>query len=167
MVLAGGKGRRMGGDKPWLKVEGKPMIAWAVETLERSGCEEVWAVFRRRDHRWEGPWLVDEVGEGPAAGLRTALREFEGWRLVVTACDVLFDPLEWSARGEEPKHAEGTLFPVEVVSEGDVGGSSVREVLSNLRSRPVSVRSVDADETGDLKAYRAFLRRLTSSGRLS
>gem|GEM_PF-2638271 len=167
VILAGGTGRRMGGNKPWVRVDGVPLIGWAAETLRASGCEEVWAVFRRRDHRWEGPWLEDAFEGGPAAGLRTVLREFEGWQLIVTACDVLFDPVEWVGSGDPPKHASDTLFPLEVVSPGDVGGDTVRGVLKRLGSHGVDVRSVDADRVSDLRSYRGFLRGLLREGKLS
>lgn len=73
-VLAGGVGRRFGGDKTKAEVGGLPMIRRAWEALSDS-CEEVVVVSSRADTP-EGPWRVTpdlRPAAGPLAGIEAAL----------------------------------------------------------------------------------------------
>jgi molybdenum cofactor guanylyltransferase len=40
IVLAGGGSRRMGRDKAWLELDGRPLLAWVIEVLARR-CEPI------------------------------------------------------------------------------------------------------------------------------
>lgn len=55
IVLAAGEGRRMGGPKALLLVDGRPLISSHVEGLERVGCEPIVVVVRRA--------IASQVGE--------------------------------------------------------------------------------------------------------
>ncbi|MFC3070245.1 molybdenum cofactor guanylyltransferase [Phenylobacterium soli] len=76
VILAGGEGRRMGGDKPLRAWGGSTLIGNAVRLARRAADEVAVAV---RDPRQVGPVgahviLDDPAIEGPLAGIAAALR---------------------------------------------------------------------------------------------
>lgn len=108
VILAGGEGRRMGGRKPERLLAGRPLIVHAAERAAMWGAPV--AVALRREEQWplRGPdvrlVLDDPAMEGPLAGLSAAL----AWaaslgrdRVLVTACDTPFLPLDLARRLEE------------------------------------------------------------------
>lgn len=46
IVLAAGEGRRMGGAKALLLVEGRPLVWWHVRRLSEAGCQHIVVVVR-------------------------------------------------------------------------------------------------------------------------
>lgn len=93
-VLAGGRGRRVGGDKALLEVGGRTLARRAVDALVHSGLEPVLVLRADQPAPAEAgaiPVLRDEVADaGPLAGLHALLRWLpEEWALVV-ACDQPF-----------------------------------------------------------------------------
>ncbi|WP_157665937.1 MULTISPECIES: molybdenum cofactor guanylyltransferase [unclassified Methanopyrus] len=160
-VLMGGKGQRLGGDKPWLTVNGRPIVEWAAKMLRKIGCEEVYAVSPRRDGRWDGPWLRDSKGSGPMAGVRAVFREFPNEIVCVTSCDVVFDPRMFREVAEPPCHTRETLFPFLVHAEDAPEHRTVRGFLKNIGSKELEVPATDLDKLEDLPRYRALLSRIT------
>jgi molybdopterin-guanine dinucleotide biosynthesis protein A len=93
-VLAGGHGRRLGVDKAFIRIDGRPLVGRVAEALAAAGAVEIVVVGGERaalvdlglDHmpdRWPGA--------GPLGGLVTALDRFESrWdAVVVLACDLI------------------------------------------------------------------------------
>jgi molybdopterin-guanine dinucleotide biosynthesis protein A len=79
-ILTGGRGSRVGGDKPNLDLGGRPMVEWVEDAARAAGLEPV--------------RIADRAGDiaHPLAGVVAALERF-GEPLVVIACDVPFvDP---------------------------------------------------------------------------
>ena len=78
MLLAAGRGERLRPltdrmPKPLVPVAGKPLIAWHLERLARSGCREVVANVSHL-----GQQIIDYVGDGARFGLRMSFsRETE------------------------------------------------------------------------------------------
>lgn len=77
-VLAGGRGRRFGGDKLLFKISGKPLILHTIERLERAKrIGEVVIVASPSNaetmRRLGYEVLVDELMIGPMGGIYTAL----------------------------------------------------------------------------------------------
>jgi len=84
-VLAGGKGRRMGGGKCQALVAGRRLIDRAIETAKRTGLEVF--VTGREELRVEGAeFLRDTRGEGPIAGLYSCLVRSK--RTILLPCDM-------------------------------------------------------------------------------
>lgn len=73
-VLAGGESRRFGRDKTRVAVDGVPMAVRAAETLARV-CDEVVVVSSRPVPDFGGRVVPDlRPGQGPLAGIESALR---------------------------------------------------------------------------------------------
>lgn len=93
VVLAGGRGRRMGGeDKGLVEINGKPMVSYIVEALKPQTAAVMINANRNMErYRTIGNCEVieDSIGEfaGPLAGMASALRK-SGAPFVLTApCD--------------------------------------------------------------------------------
>src|SRR4051812_7130721 len=75
-VLTGGRSRRMGADKAFLAVDGKPMVLRVVGALRAAGAADVHAIGGDRDTLAALGLTAHpdpRQGEGPLAGLLTAL----------------------------------------------------------------------------------------------
>ncbi|WP_297469416.1 molybdenum cofactor guanylyltransferase MobA [Thermococcus sp.] len=77
-VLAGGRGRRFGGDKLLFKISGKPLILYTIERLEKAKeIDEIVLVASRENaeklERLGYRVVVDELLVGPMGGIYTAL----------------------------------------------------------------------------------------------
>ncbi len=93
-VLAGGRGRRVGGDKALLDVGGRTLVRRAVDALVQTGLNPVLVLRANQPVPAETgaiPVLRDQVADaGPLAGLHSLLSWLEEeWALVV-ACDQPF-----------------------------------------------------------------------------
>lgn len=93
VILAGGAGRRMGGqDKGLLMLHGQALVRHVAAALE-PGCRRVWIAARNvAAYRALGfAHVVDDgpyAGAGPLAGLLAALRCTDAPALVAAPCDV-------------------------------------------------------------------------------
>ena len=99
IVLAGGKGSRMGGvDKGLQPLRGKPMVAWAIARLRPQVDEIVinanqnHEIYRAFGHRV----VADEIGgfAGPLAGLHAGLKAATHPLAVTVPCDSPFLPAD-------------------------------------------------------------------------
>ncbi len=90
-VLAGGRGRRIGGDKAALELGGRPLVSYPVAALQSAGLE-VSLALRVGQAPPDGlahlTIVRDEVEDaGPLGGLHAVLKSMPGeWALVVS-CD--------------------------------------------------------------------------------
>ncbi|HEY1490194.1 MAG TPA: molybdenum cofactor guanylyltransferase, partial [Verrucomicrobiae bacterium] len=91
VILAGGRSQRMGQDKAWLPVDGKPLIARQIELARTLGAEEVFISGRSEvDYRsLNCHVLQDRVPDaGPLAGIESALAAISTLLLLVLAVDM-------------------------------------------------------------------------------
>jgi molybdopterin-guanine dinucleotide biosynthesis protein A len=94
VVLAGGGGRRIGGDKATVELEGRPLLHYPLNVL-RAVFDEV-AVVAKQSTLLPGLdvevaiWLEAEEPRHPLAGVVHALRCARGRPLVVVAGDMPF-----------------------------------------------------------------------------
>lgn len=89
VVLAGGRGSRLGGDKATVALAGRPLMAYPIEAARDAGLEV--AVVARRSTRLPAldvPTLIesDAFPQHPLAGIVTALHAFE--TIVAIPCDM-------------------------------------------------------------------------------
>ncbi|MEA3192895.1 MAG: molybdenum cofactor guanylyltransferase [Betaproteobacteria bacterium] len=103
IVLAGGKGSRMGGvDKGLQPLRGKPMVAWAIARLKPQVDEIVinanqnLEIYRAFGYRV----APDEIGgfAGPLAGLHAGLKAATYPLVVTVPCDSPFLPNDLVSR---------------------------------------------------------------------
>ena len=83
-VLTGGASTRMGRDKAAIEVDGRAMADRVADALRAAGAAEVITVGGAR-----GAIADDVAGEGPLAGIVTAVRWAGGRTVVVAPCDLV------------------------------------------------------------------------------
>lgn len=127
LLLAGGRGQRMGGaDKGLLDWHGRPLAAWVLDAM-RPQVDRVWISANRNRERYAAlgaEVLPDEQAfAGPLSGVQTALHRAAGaWDWIWLApCDLPTLPAQLcaalhAARGEAPavlpRTPDGRLQPV-------------------------------------------------------
>lgn len=92
MVLAGGAGRRLGGDKAIAVLDGRPLIAWPLDALRAVLGARV-AVVARADTVLPADlgvpvWREPDGPRHPRNGIVHALREAGGAPVIVSAVDL-------------------------------------------------------------------------------
>jgi len=91
VILAGGEGRRMGGqDKGLLNYHGRPLIESVIQRLPEGVAELLISANRNLDqYRRYGPVVVDEQTgyAGPLAGILAAMQHTHSPYLLVVPCD--------------------------------------------------------------------------------
>jgi len=142
VVLAAGRGRRMGGPKHLLPVEGRPMLARVVDALRASHAEGVVAVLRPGDDA--GAALLAEMGvevafaepadEGRAASVRAGVRAAPPDR------DLLF------ALADQPFLRAEDFDALIRLRAGGAGASIVHALYAGERGSPVLFAAAYRDE---------------------
>jgi molybdopterin-guanine dinucleotide biosynthesis protein A len=97
-VLAGGAGRRIGGDKCTVELAGRPLVLYPIHALH-AVCEQVVVVAK---HDTKLPqlageaevWIEPDEPHHPLAGVVHALRIASARKLLVLACDMPLVPEE-------------------------------------------------------------------------
>jgi len=94
VVLAGGRGSRLGGAKALAELAGRPLIAHPLAALAAAGLEAVGVAKRGSELPPLACRVVREPEQPrhPLAGVVAALRAAGGRPLVVLACDMPFVP---------------------------------------------------------------------------
>ncbi len=92
VILAGGQGRRMGGeDKGLLEFDGRPLIALLIEQLERQAVDIVINANRNqaRYREFGYPVVSDELTgyQGPLAGIASAMAAVASEYILTLPCD--------------------------------------------------------------------------------
>ncbi|HWD92628.1 MAG TPA: molybdenum cofactor guanylyltransferase [Verrucomicrobiae bacterium] len=91
VILAGGKSKRMGHDKTWLPVRGKPLIERQIECVRELGAKEIFISGRAgTDYTpLKCSVLMDHFADaGPLAGIERALAAVSTPLLLVLAVDM-------------------------------------------------------------------------------
>lgn len=103
MILAGGRGSRMGGvDKGLRPLRGRPMVAWVIERFAPQVDEVL--INANQNHetyaRFGYRVIADAIAgfAGPLAGLQRGLAEAAHPLVATTPCDSPFLPLDLVAR---------------------------------------------------------------------
>lgn len=97
IILAGGKGNRIGGDKPLIQLNEKPLIQHVLETVDKISKEII--VVTSNELRDPFRELVPDnivvlsdlvTGRGPLIGLYTGLLNIKSECVIVLPCDTPF-----------------------------------------------------------------------------
>ncbi len=192
VILAGGDSRRMGRDKSFLPIAGKPMIAHIVDRLKSLFDEIVIGGGRPGDYDFLGLEIVPDkiAGQGPLMGIASALERTKYELNFVIACDIpdfdlgLIVRLAAKAEGVDavlPVNARGELETVFAFYRKSVieparsilasGGRSILDLLPRLRTRTVllpegaEIRNINSVEDYErLKGREEGLRRVATRG---
>ena len=89
LVLAGGKGSRMGREKGGMvHTDGRTLVRRAVDLLGEAGCEKVVVALREGQDFSENIEVVRDAGEGVLGGIVSGMETAAGEDWLVVACDL-------------------------------------------------------------------------------
>ncbi|UCG26236.1 MAG: molybdenum cofactor guanylyltransferase [Chloroflexota bacterium] len=90
VIMAGGRSSRMGTDKAFVPLLGKPMIEHVLDSVDGLGSEKIIITNSIERYRYLGLPLFADIyeGSGPLGGLHTALVHAKCEHLLVVACDM-------------------------------------------------------------------------------
>lgn len=89
-VMAGGKSSRMGTDKAFIPLLGKPMIEHVLDRVRGLGDEQIIITNAPQKYRYLGLPLYSDIHKesGPLGGLHAALARARHDHVLVVACDM-------------------------------------------------------------------------------
>ena len=153
-VTAGGRSSRMGRDKAWLPVGGRPMIERAIDAL-RAVSESVSIIANGDEYLRLGlPVIKDSnPGIGPIEAIRTALANSQTPSAVLLGCDLPFvsaELLSFIVGLSDPKDGYEAVVPV--------GKDSRLEPLCAVYSTSALASVEGMVERGDRKVSLLFER---------
>lgn len=184
-ILAGGQGRRMGGqDKGLLKWQGRPMVSHVLDRLQPEGLPL--AINANRNHdaytQFPHPVIKDDayIGAGPLAGMLAVMRALPAARYLFVPCDAPIFPtnlykrlqvaLEKGAAAVACAQDEERIHPIFALMSGEVepaladylasGGRRVQEFYCSVGLSKVTWPSAEqlflnVNEPSDLAYLRA------------
>jgi len=102
VILAGGQGTRIGGDKGLQLLHGRTLIAWVLDAIRNQSDEVLISANGGRDE-YAGlgyPVIADQMSgwAGPLAGLQSALRYAHHEWVASVSCDTPFLPKDLIGR---------------------------------------------------------------------
>src|SRR6266540_2123777 len=113
-VLAGGSGSRLGGSKATVQLGGRPLIAYALDAIEKTGLDVV--VVAKRDTPLPPLavpiWYERDEPVHPALGITTVLQRAPTESVLVVGCDMPFVTTELLA------HLASLPYPLAMPSAG-------------------------------------------------
>lgn len=91
IILAGGKSSRMGADKGLLLLNGKPMVAYVIDTIKQI-TDDIIIISDKSAYEVFGvPVFGDLIKDaGPLAGIYAGLKHSKHDKNIVVSCDVPF-----------------------------------------------------------------------------
>lgn len=141
VILAGGKGRRLGGvDKGWVELAGRPLIAHVIAALAPQVNELLINANRNQDrYRTLGHAVVDDpIADyaGPLAGFAAAMAAARNELILTVPCDAPRMPGDLATRLHQALVRSGAL--IAVAHDGErlqpVHALIARRLLPDLRS---------------------------------
>lgn len=118
VILAGGLGQRIGGNKGMQILHGKPLVSWVLDVIAMDGGEVLLNVNAE-----QGPYeklgyrlIADKIPgwQGPLAGIHAALCETKAEYVMSVPCDTPFLPRNLCTQLLEAIRNEGTEAAVAV-----------------------------------------------------
>lgn len=96
IILSGGMSRRMGTDKAFVRIEGKPMIQHVIDHVEPL-CDQILISANQKRYESLGfPVVYDVIlDSGPAGGIVSCLSESSNEKNLVISCDLPFASTEF------------------------------------------------------------------------
>jgi molybdopterin-guanine dinucleotide biosynthesis protein A len=151
VILAGGKGVRLGKNKALIKINGRYLIEWIIEPYREIFNEIIISTNAPSVYEFTGIKTVKDIipNKGPLVGIFSALRESLNNRIFVSACDMpfikpaLINYMERKSKGYDvvvPSIGEGMLEPLHALYKKSCLPAIEQAIKSN-RARIVSFYS--------------------------
>lgn len=177
LVLAGGRGVRIGGNKAAVELGGAPLLQWVVDAVETVADTIMFSIAPEQQlppvRCRARAFLCEDLlpGRGPLTGIFSGLQATEDEHVLVVPCDAPFLQPEllkmlWSYRHRYDAvvpvvddhyqtlvavYGRSCITPMEIaLNSGDL---SMRSVLSGLDVRYVSERELRAADP-ELRSFR-------------
>ncbi len=92
IILAGGQSRRMGRDKAWIELQGRPLIEHVLARLEQVCAEIIVVANDQAPYAQLAARVVGDIlpGHGSLGGIYSGLHAAQFERAIVVACDMPF-----------------------------------------------------------------------------
>ena len=145
-MLAGGAGRRIGGDKCTVELAGRPLVLYPIAAL-REVCEQV-VVVAKRDTKLPQlageaeVWIEPEEPQHPLAGVVHALRTASARKLLVLACDMPLVPEELLRELVKAADGAGAVASSREIAE-PLCACYTRQALKGLEHFEAGARAID------------------------
>jgi len=175
VVLAAGKGTRMGSELPKVLHEagGRPLLAWVLEAARGAGCHRLAVVIGHRAElvrgRFEGAsdlsWVLQERQLGTGHALAQAEGEVapDALLLVLSGDVPLVRPETLSALIAAARAGWGAMAVAEVAEPGALGRVVPRDDRPGLLARIVEAADASAEELA-IRTVNAGLYALPAAG---
>lgn len=95
VILAGGEGRRIGGNKALQIFRGRPLIEWVLDTVQKDSDEILISANDSQGLMKYGCRVIQDITAGqlgPLAGLQSALHHAQNEWVATVPCDTPFLP---------------------------------------------------------------------------
>jgi molybdopterin-guanine dinucleotide biosynthesis protein A len=148
-VLAGGAGRRIGGDKATVELAGRPLILYPIAAM-RQVCDQI-VVVAKADTALPPltgeaeVWIEPDEPRHPIAGVIHALRTATARRILVLACDMPLVPEALLRALADAATGTGAIAYCDGIGE-PLCGCYTRKALPGLAHFEPSARAIDVVE---------------------
>lgn len=176
-ITAGGRSLRMGKDKAWLELGGRPMIEHVIAALAPVTTRVAIIANSPEYARLGFPVFADsQAGIGPLEAIRTALASADTSRIVMAGCDLPFVTAELfkfllSIPGNQqaivPVGADGKLEPLCAIYSSEAL-PAVTELIARGKRKisllfdQISTRLVTFEELGHLAGSPLFFENVNT-----
>ncbi len=157
VVLAGGRGRRFGGDKLLFKISGKPLILHTIERLKSAGSIDEVVIVASPENAEKLKALgyrvvVDELLVGPIGGIYTALSLGDAFvvagdmpLLVPEFVDFIIERFKLAKKPAcVPRWCNGYLEPLHAAYSGEFRGFLKKKIEAGQYAINRAVRESNA-----------------------
>jgi molybdopterin-guanine dinucleotide biosynthesis protein A len=157
VVLAGGLGRRLGGDKAIVELEGRPLIMYVIEALHEV-CDEVAVVAKRNTilppvSGLADLWIEPDEPRHPLTGVGHALRLALGRAVLAVAVDLpLIDATTLRAIASTDPGDAAVVAPLVHGRLMPLCALYLPRAADGLASFPPDARATDVIETLGVRA---------------
>jgi len=157
VILAGGMGRRMGGeDKGLVELDGRPLIAHVIKAIKPQVSRILINANRNREAyaKLGFPVIADELKnyQGPLAGMLTAMKQVSSPWLLAVPCDAPLLPADLASR----------LFAAAEMDRAEIAVAHDGERLQPVHALLSTALAADLEaylESGERKIDRWYSRR--------
>ncbi len=153
LILAGGRGSRMGGaDKGLVDWDGRPLVRSVLTRLQTQTipAQSIWISVNRNDEQYARLGSVEVIKDerpdfaGPLAGIESTLRQVKTPLLLVVPCDTPLLPLDLFEALYQPMQQDASISATYAITSADVSThtapiseSSNADVESSSQAHPL------------------------------